>query len=332
MKNRTHYFSALLIIFILAFSACKKDEPEPVPGESAFSKLKTYMVDNGMDLPDLLSSWVIAATPVSEGGIVDVDNGATIPGYHVFDIRTAEQFAAGHINGAINVTLGNIVDEAANYTDKPILVVCVTGQSAGHGVMALRLMGYSDAQVLKWGMSGWNPDFQNSWANNIGDIGVDDPNWVTSAAPAPGTFGNPSWTSSFVNGIDILAERVDFMLNNGFQAVSPADVLSSPADYQIINFWDNTDYTTFGHYVGAYQIKPISLANDITKAFNPAVPSAVYCYTGQTSSMATAWLNVLGYDFKSIKFGVNALNYDALEAAGKPHWHGPANFDYVTSK
>lgn len=326
-------FTVLFTLFLaISFTGCKKDEPDPVDGPSAFSTLKTYMIDNGLDLPDLLSGWVIPATPLSEDGIVDTENGYTIPGYHVFDIRSADQFAAGHIKGAINVPLADVLDEAASYTDKPILVVCVTGQTAGHAVMALRLMGYSDAKVLKWGMSGWNADMAGPWESNIGDLGNDSPNWVTTEAPAPGTFADPTWTSSFTNGMDILEERVDFMLNNGFKAVGPDAVLAAPGDYQIINFWSNDDYIAFGHFTGAYQIKPISLANDITKAFDPTVSSTVYCYTGQTSSMATAWLNVLGYDFQSIKFGVNALNYSDLEAADKPHWHGSQDYEVVTGK
>jgi rhodanese-related sulfurtransferase len=77
-------------------------------------------------------------------------------------------------------------------------------------------------------------------------------------------------------------------------------------------------------------LKPISLANDVVKAVDSEETTLVYCFTGQTSSMVVAWLNVLGYDAKSILFGVNRLKYDELEAAGKPHWHGPANFEYVT--
>jgi rhodanese-related sulfurtransferase len=51
---------------------------------------------------------------------------------------------------------------------KPILVVCYTGQSAGHAVVALRLSGYSDAKVLKWGMSGWRSDLAGPWEGNSG--------------------------------------------------------------------------------------------------------------------------------------------------------------------
>ena len=93
-----------------------------------------------------------------------------------------------------------------------------------------------------------------------------------------------------------------------------------------MNFWDATDYAAYGHFAGANQIKPISFDN--VSSFDPATESLVYCYTGQTSSMAVAWLNVLGYDVKSILFGVNRLNYDGLSADSKPTYHGAENYSY----
>ena len=37
-----------------------------------------------------------------------------------------------------------------------------------------------------------------------------------------------------------------------------------------------------------------------------------YCYTGQTAAAACAYLTVLGYDVKSIKFGANAMIWDEM--------------------
>lgn len=332
MKRFLNYWIIIAMIPLVIVSSCKKDDDDdPTPAVSSFETLKTYMMNNSLDLTDLLNGWVIAPELIAKdvNGIVD-PNDHSIPGYHVFDIRSADAFNAGHIKNAINVPLADVVTTAQNYTDKPILVVCVTGQTAGHAVMALRLSGFSDAQVLKWGMSGWNTSLAGSWENNVGDIAVGHTNWTTTAASALGSFDNPSWTSNSTDGAAILAERVNAMLTNGFKAVGSDVVLDAPGNYQIMNFWSEADYTTFGHFVGAYQIQPISLANDVTKAFDPAAESAVYCYTGQTSSMATAWLNVLGYNAVSIKFGVNSLSYTALSDAGKPHWHGANDYTVYT--
>ena len=83
----------------------------------------------------------------------------------------------GHIPGAIASSYANILTDAA-LADNPIIVVCYTGQSAGHAVMALRLSGYTDAKVLKWGMSGWHSDF-DKWTGSTAQL--NHANWV--AAP-----------------------------------------------------------------------------------------------------------------------------------------------------
>lgn len=326
-----NYAMILALVPTLLFTSCKKDPP-PVVETDYYAVMTSYMAANGMDLSDMIASgWVKPASAV-----VDVDNGYTIPDYHVFDIRGAADYEAGHIPGAINVTLSNVVSAAANYSDKPILVVCYTGQTAGHAVVALRLSGYADATVLKWGMAGWNPKFEGTWASNTGhdngNIAVGDANWVTSASPAVSSFETPTWTASSEDGAGILSERVAALISGGFKGVPSSTVLASPSNYQIFNYWPETDYTTFGHFDGAFQYQDMTIASGGLSAINPAIESLVYCYTGQTSSMITAWLNVLGYNVKSVKFGVNSLNYDGLAAASKPNYHGAENYAYVTGE
>ncbi len=334
MKNILKIALLLAIIPVFMISSCKKDEPEAV---NAYLTLKTYMATNTLDLPDVLKNWIVDPKSTNmAGGIVDSVTG-TIPGYHVFDIRPAADFTNGHISGAINVALKDVVTKAQAYKDKPILVVCFTGQTAGQAVMALRLSGFANAVVLKWGMAGWNAQFKGPWVSNSGhetaangNIAVGSSNWVTTAAPANGTFAEPVWTSTKTDGADILAERVQAVLDKGFSTTAAADVLANPANYQIINYWSAADYTGFGHFTGAYDVPVISLANDLVKAIDPSKEAEVYCYTGQTSSMAIFWLNVLGYNAKSIAFGANKLVYDQLKAGGKTVYKGPKNWAYVT--
>lgn len=330
MKKLMNYVIILALVPTLLLTSCKKDPP-PVVETDYYQIMADYMVANHLDLTDLLSNWVIAASSV-----VDIDNGFTVPAYHVFDIRSAVDYQTGHIPGAINVTLANIVSAADAYRDKPILVVCYTGQTAAHGVMALRLSGFPDAKVLKWGMAGWNPAFTSSWDANSGhtngNLAVGNSNWVTTASPATTTFGTPNWTATATDGASILAERVSNMLTAGFKGVNAADVINAPSNYQIFNYWSAADYTGLGHIAGAFQYQDMNIATGGVNAFNPETESLVYCYTGQTSSIITAWLNVLGYNVKSIKYGVNALNYDALYTANKNPYHGAETYAYQTGE
>lgn len=333
MKNfiRTSTILGMLMMVTL-LQSCKKDPPpEPI---NAYSTLKTYMVANNLDLPALLSGWVLdpngaSATPP---GIVE-DATSTITGYTVYDIRPAADFAANHIKNAKNVVLKDVItttESLALAKDAKILVVCFTGQTAGQAVMALRLLGWKNAAVLKWGMAGWNATYQGPWVNNSGyvtpangDLAVGSANWVTTAAPATGSFAEPSFTSTYTDGAAILKERVQAVLNAGFSTADGAAVLAAPASYTIVNYWSAADYTTFGHFSGALNIPTISLAGDLVKGFDPSKENLVYCWTGQTSSVASFWLNVLGYKTKGIGYGANRMVYTAIKAAGKTVYKGP---------
>jgi rhodanese-related sulfurtransferase len=41
----------------------------------------------------------------------------------------------------------------------------------------------------------------------------------------------------------------------------------------------------------------------------------VYCYTGQNSANLAAYLRLVGYDAKSLKFGTNGMIYDQMTKA-----------------
>ena len=333
MKRLFGYLLVMMLIPAFILTGCKDDD-EPTPVEKGnFTVLADYMISNNLDLPALLDGMVIDATLIDDGGIVDPTD-YSIPDWAIFDIRSAESFAAGHIKGAVNVALADVITtaEAINNNQAKILVVCYTGQTAGRAVMALRLSGFPNAKVLKFGFSSWssNTNF-DSWSSKESDQAVGSPNWVTTVAPALPTNAFPTWETTSTDGATILSERVSEMLSNTSWGVDADGVLSNPSEYSIYNFWDNSDYVSLGHFVGAYQYKPISLANDIVTAMNPENSNLVYCYTGQTSAFIVAWLNVLGYNAQSVKFGVNNLSYTALSDAGKPHWHFPYHeYEYVT--
>ena len=321
-----------LLILVSLLQSCKEDPP-PTP-DNAFLTLKSYMMTNNLDLPALLAGWVVdpfgaTATPP---GIVD-EATSTIPGYTIYDIRPAADFAANHIKNAKNVILKDVITTTESLglaKDAKILVVCFTGQTAGQAVMALRLLGYKNAAVLKWGMAGWNAAFQGPWASNSGfvdpakgDLAVGSANWVTTAAPETGSFAEPVFSSTSADGAVILKERVQAVLNAGFTTADGAAVLAAPASFTIANYWAAADYTTLGHFAGAANIPVISLAGDLNKGFDPSKETLVYCWTGQTSSFASFWLNVLGYKTKGIGFGANRMIYSALKTAGKPAYKGP---------
>jgi len=319
MEKFVKYFMFVLMVSAVVLAGCSKDdddnEPTPTP-TPAYEVLKNYMVANGLDVDVVIDGWITDAAAVNSKGT---------DAFHIIDIRGEDAFNAGHIDGAIPASLGTVLDAAQGAT-KPILVVCFTGQTAGHAVIALRLSGYTDAKVLKWGMAGWNNEFIAPWANNTGDGAAGTGSWV--AAPGSITasteFSSPVIETSFTEGADILAERVDYLLSNGFQGIDHDVVLANPGNYFINNYWALNDVNTYGNITGAYRIQPFTLAAGSDLNLDPSETVVTYCWTGQTSSMMTAYLTVLGFDAKSLKFGVNSMIYSDLTA----HNYTPPSTDY----
>jgi rhodanese-related sulfurtransferase len=310
MKKFLKYFMLTLLVSSFVLAGCKKDDDDdPTPATpTAFETLTSYMISNNMDVDVVISDWITDAAAVNAKGS---------DAYYIIDIRSEADFNLGHIEGAVNSTLGGILDKAAMAT-KPILVVCYTGQTAGHGVMALRLSGYTDAKVLKWGMAGWTADLSSPWENNIGD---EADNYPASWAAAPGNITTPLVFSSVPNiqststdGATILAERVSALLSNGFNKIANTDVLTSPSSYFINNYWAMTDVEHYGNIQPAYRLLPFTLADGTYMNLDPSKEIVNYCWTGQTSSMLTAYMYILGYNAKSLLFGTNGMIYGTMES------------------
>ena len=145
---------------------------------------------------------------------------ALLNDFYILDVRRSEDYASGHIEGSVNTSLVNVLDAAAA-ADKPILVACYTGQSAGHAVAALRLSGYPDAKVLKFGIAGWNSDNMGPWSGNIGDAAVGHNAWNFTSVAENTLFNAPTFETNKLTGPEILAERVQFMLESGFLRIWP---------------------------------------------------------------------------------------------------------------
>lgn len=282
-------FYSILIAFVasVTFTGCKKTETESESGN--YEVLTTYMKDNNLDVGTFTAGFVMAAP---EDGNVSAK--------WVMDIRSAADFATAHIDGAHNVAFSDILTAAAT-ADKPILVVCYTGQTACYATTLLRMYGF-DAQALKWGMSGWNAQF-DKWTANCKDL-TTEANW-TADATAAGTFEAPDWTSPTTDGAALLKERVEAAVAAGFKTASNADVLANPGNYYVNNFFSEAHYTGFGHVMGAVRVNPLSLDN--CSSLDPDSKVVTYCYTGQTSAVITAYLNVLGFEAYSLTFGMNGM-------------------------
>jgi rhodanese-related sulfurtransferase len=92
-------------------------------------------------------------------GAVDVNaavTSATPP--VVFDLRTADEFKAGYIKGAVNIPVNEFFTDMTKLpTDKAaaVITVCQSGHRGAMAMMAMRMIGYTNVVSMSKGMNGW---------------------------------------------------------------------------------------------------------------------------------------------------------------------------------
>ena len=72
----------------------------------------------------------------------------------IVDVRSAQEFLAGHVDGAVNIP-----SEQLSAQDATIVTVCNHGGQRSCGAAAeLRAMGFENVSALRGGTHGWNKD------------------------------------------------------------------------------------------------------------------------------------------------------------------------------
>ena len=76
----------------------------------------------------------------------------------IIDVRTAEEFARGHVRQAKLIPLSNFAEQLPLVKlkqDKPVLIICESGMRARRAAAVLAQQGYTDVAVLDGGMRTW---------------------------------------------------------------------------------------------------------------------------------------------------------------------------------
>ncbi len=74
----------------------------------------------------------------------------------IVDIRPPEEFAKGSLPNARNLPADKVKDRAGELKkDKPLIVVCANGSTAGKVAAQLRSSGFSEVFVLGGGLAAW---------------------------------------------------------------------------------------------------------------------------------------------------------------------------------
>ena len=355
--NKTKYLFFLTLLFFLG---CIEDPEIPkVSFElNTTAEILSYLEEQGDYINTDLAPSLIEASEVN----------ANLNNYLLIDVRPAEQFTNGHIQGAINIRNTELYNYFLNndVSSYPkVVIISQTGQAAAYYASLLILSGYNNVFSLNFGITSWNMDFAEIWLHYIGN------------SEFVGTFNNkdyygfnnnplpaPSFSESANTIEKKLKERIEILLKEGFKD-NPQDIQSNPdftllfddidelkdnelpENYYFVCYCNPDAYYTstgiagdplagFGHPAGTVLFSP---GNDLkTTEKLQTLPLdktiVIYSYTGQSSAYVAAYLKVLGYNVKSLFFGTNNLIYSRMVwfSTLKRHAFTPSNimnFPYV---
>ena len=213
--------------------------------------------------------------------------------YLVVDLRSAEDYAKGHVKGAVNIPLAQLPQNLDKLPmDKTLLVYCYTGQTTSLAMVPLKQYGYKVVSISR----GFPTVEKAGFAIDTTAVA-----FTPVAAKAPAD-------AKVAAGLDGLKETLDALVKQ-FAAktliVPGKDVktlVDAGADkYYIVDLRAADDYAK-GYVKGAVSVPLANLATAM-KSFPKDKTIVLYCYSGQTAAMATVPLKAEGFKLISISTG-----------------------------
>ena len=223
----------------------------------------------------------------------------------LLDIRSAEDYAKGHIQGAVNIPYGVDVADALEIipNDQPVLVYCYSGQTASQTALLLNLAGKKALNVS----GGFNNGISKQEAAE---------KWMTTE---PASFDDKTYAvdadiKATVENYYKQVEKAEYAKNN----ISPKQLkqlMESGEEVFIADLRSEEDYSK-GHIEGAVSLpygKGMQEKFDILPTDQTIY---VYCYSGQTASQTMAALRLKGYTVYNLSGGMGAESGSGWLGAG----------------
>lgn len=309
MSKRLLLSMLVLMLALFFVVGCDDDNPAEPEAVNEFA-----LVVEKTDA--YLSNYSGSTVNISITALYDLlADGDTANDPYILDYRSAEDYASKHVKGAVNISLGNLVTEidAGNIpTDKTIVNICYSGQTASVATSVLNILGF-EARNLLFGMCSVDTSIVKAkgWADQIK---TDERTLVSEPTTTTTTHDFPTVSSGKTAAEAIIKEQFSKNEIASEWNISANTVWDDPDSYFIINYWPAAEYADPGHIPGAIQFTPnSSLLSTSTLNLLPTDKTVVvYCYTGQTSAQVVAALRLLGYDAKSLTYGVNGFAYNSL--------------------
>lgn len=223
----------------------------------------------------------------------------------IVSIRSAADYAKGHIPGATNLAFSDLTTLPK---DDDIVVYCYTGQSASMATAVLGILDYS-VMNLRHGMASWSDDpevfvkrFTAETAQN--DFAIE------TEANTGGNYDYPVLENTSSNDEDAIILAAAKTVSPKFISAADLNVKIAEGEDMTIVSIRKAEHYAIGHIPGAINLPYGTAITDGLDQIDPDAPVYVYCYTGHTAAQAVALLNMLGYDAYSISFGMCSWTSD----------------------
>lgn len=226
----------------------------------------------------------------------------------IIDIRRAEDYAKGHLKGAVNIPYGSAIAENLEKIpdDTPVYVNCYTGQTSSQTTALLNVAGKYTANI----QSGWNNGITQTEGYeayiDTEEVILPDETYAVDSAVA----------AAIANYYDVATSNPIASFNFPPEALMEL-VDAESEDYTILSVRRKEDFDQ-GHIAGAINIPFAKGMQEQLSALSADKPVVVYCYTGQTSSQTLAILRLLGYEAYSLSGGMGSEGGAGWLGAGYP--------------
>lgn len=188
----------------------------------------------------------------------EIDDRQTV---YVFDVRTEEEFAEGHLPDSLSVAGGQLIQTAGRYIavrDAEIVLVSATHIRAAITAYWLDKMGFSNVRVLHGGTTAWTESDRRLDTNN------------EPKEPL---------------GANIVEETVEF--------ISATELAHTNREVTVVNVGELDVYTA-GHVPGAWWAPRYEVANVLATDLDPTGTIVLTCEDGTISERAGAQLIHVG--------------------------------------
>ena len=216
----------------------------------------------------------------------------------LIDIRKPEDYAKGHLKGAVNIPWGMELYNQLKYIprDKDVYVNCYSGQTAGQAVMLLNAAGVQ-ARSIHYG---WN--FGISKAEGY-EAYSDTAEYTLDTSKTYET--DPAIDMAYRAYYEEFAslKGTPFASNIVSEANAKKILDSGDSDVVFVSIRKAKDYAA-GHIAGASNIPWGKGMNEMFSSLPADKKIIIYCYSGQTAGQTVAGLKLLGYDAVSLKGGM----------------------------